>query len=137
MRASVFADMIHLHLGVVTGWAIVPRVAVVSGTGQKNVAARLVAPTCPGEAVPTYALLLAARVSPAGPVLILSSDPMPLRAWAEERPNVTSAREGTRVHKDSRHGHPVVFTAAVAHPIIASRKSVMSATPIHNGVIAN
>lgn len=38
---------------------------------------------------------------------------MPLRAWVKERPNVTSARGGTRVRKDLRHRLQVAFVAGV------------------------
>jgi hypothetical protein len=41
---------------------------------------------------------------------------MPSRAWVKEQPNVTSAREGTRVHKDLRHRPQVAFVAVVVEP---------------------
>ena len=41
---------------------------------------------------------------------------MPLRAWVKERPNVTSARGGTRVRKDLRHRLQVAFVAGVVEP---------------------
>ena len=41
---------------------------------------------------------------------------MPLRAWVKEQPNVTSARGGTRVHKDLRHRPQVAFVAVVVEP---------------------
>lgn len=41
---------------------------------------------------------------------------MPLRAWVKERPNVTSARGGTRVRKDLRHRLQVAFVAGVGEP---------------------
>lgn len=41
---------------------------------------------------------------------------MPLRAWVKERPNVTSARGGTRVRKDLRHRLQVAFLVGGVEP---------------------
>lgn len=58
---------------------------------------------------------------------------MPLRAWVKERPNVTSARGGTRVRKDLRHRLQVAFVAGVVEPHTSLSVALMEAVVVEEG----
>ena len=73
----------------------------------------------------------------AGPVLVLSSGLMPLRAWVKERPNVTSAHGGTRARKDLRHRPQVAFVAAVVEPHTSLTVALMEEEAAAELIIAN